>query len=561
MQFKTIRAKILFGFIVVLLVIIVQGVYTTYSNIKMSKELDEIVNIEFELSIIDQHLANSMSARIGASRGYLLTGDQKYKDRFNDYTQLSLENEEKAQKIRLSDKLTELSARAKVWREYVKKNVFSVYESGNKELAIANLMGVADEAREIQLGFEDLAGNREATVRKSGDTIITYNHTLSTINNIIIVTVILIAIGIALYSATSISRPVQRISERVQRIAEGNLSDDALTVKSKDEIGQLTGATNMLSGKLQSILRQIQVVSNEVATHSEELLQSAEEVKVGTGQVALTMNEIAEGAESQANNASGLAIQMEDFVARVQEANNNGDYVQTHSDNVLHLTNTGRTLMEQSTTQMSKIDEIIHEVVIRVEGLNNKTQSISELVLMINNIADQTNLLALNAAIEAARAGEQGKGFAVVADEVRKLAEQVSLSVIDISQIVDQIVAETNSVTDELKISYKEVQNGTSQIVATNETFMSIESAVTSMGDNIAIVSQNMKQIVNNSTQINKAVDEIAAISEQSAAGVEQTSATMQQTSSTMEEVTNSSNLLAKMAEELNHHVQQFKLS
>ncbi|MGE7949268.1 hypothetical protein [Lysinibacillus sp. NPDC093688] len=113
-------------------------------------------------------------------------------------------------------------------------------------------MSVADEARNIQLGFEGLASNREETVRQTGLNIITDNHTLNTVNFISIITVSLIAIGIALYSATSISRPVRRITER-------DLSDDALTVQSKDEIGQLIGATNILSEKLQSMLRQIQV--------------------------------------------------------------------------------------------------------------------------------------------------------------------------------------------------------------------------------------------------------------------------------------------------------------
>jgi len=90
----------------------------------------------------------------------------------------------------------------------------------------------------IQLGFEELASNREETVRQTGLNIITDNHTLNTVNFILIITVSLIAIGIALYSATSISRPVRRITERVQRIAESDLSDDALTVQSKDDIGQ-----------------------------------------------------------------------------------------------------------------------------------------------------------------------------------------------------------------------------------------------------------------------------------------------------------------------------------
>ncbi|WPK10504.1 methyl-accepting chemotaxis protein [Lysinibacillus louembei] len=560
MKFKTLRAKILFGFSIVLLIVAIQSIYVVYEGIKMNDEIGEMIQTELELSIYDQHLANSVSARIAAARGYVLSGDQTFKDRFHEYTELSLANEQAAHQIMASEKLEEFSARAKAWREHVEKNVFAIYDSGDKERAIANLMSSATEAREIQLGFEELAAGREETVRQTGAGLEQDNARINTITTIAAIVVIALALVIAFYTATVISSPVKRVSERVQRIADGDLTDNALKVLSQDEVGQLTVATNALSEKLHSMLRQIQSVSNEVASHSEELLQSAVEVKEGTTQVALTMNEIAEGTEAQASNASDLASHMDDFVASARAADNNGDDAKGHSDSVLALATTGRTLMEASTQQMSKIDHIVHDAVVKVEGLNNKTQAISQLVLVINDIANQTNLLALNAAIEAARAGELGKGFAVVADEVRKLAEQVSVSVVDISQIVEEIVEETGDVTDSLKSSYGEVQSGTTKIAETNETFNHIEQAIFAMSANIATVSQNLEQIVENSTSINKAVDEIAAVAEQSAAGVEQTSATMQQTTSTMEEVANSSNELAKMAEELNKHIQQFKL-
>ncbi|MEC1180296.1 methyl-accepting chemotaxis protein [Metasolibacillus meyeri] len=562
MRFKTLRTKILVSFMVVILLIVIQSVYTINTNVQRSNDIQYVIQTELELSIYDQHLANSMSSRIAAVRGYVLSGDTQYKDRFNNYTKLSIDSEQAAQEILISEQLTEVNTRAVAWREYIEKEVFAVYDSGNKERAMANLMSPASvkEAREIQAGFEELAAKREVSVRQAGAELeksIQRSIVTSLITTIFIITAV---IGVALYSAGSISRPVKRISERMQRIADGDLTEDALQVQSQDEIGQLTLAANTLNEKLHSMLSKIQTVSNEVASHSEELLQSATEVKEGTTQVALTMNEIAEGTEAQAGNASDLASHMDDFVNNASVADRHGEDVKAHSDEVLSLTTAGRQLMEASTEQMSKIDHIVHEAVIKVEGLNNKTQAISQLVLVINDIANQTNLLALNAAIEAARAGEQGKGFAVVADEVRKLAEQVSVSVVDISQIVNEIVGETDDVTGSLKLSYTEVQSGTTKITETSKTFTNIENAITAMANNILTVSQNLEQIVDSSASINKAVDEIAAVAEQSAAGVEETSATMEQTTSTMEEVSNSSNQLAKMAEELNHHIRQFKL-
>ncbi|WP_081976196.1 methyl-accepting chemotaxis protein [Ureibacillus manganicus] len=355
-------------------------------------------------------------------------------------------------------------------------------------------------------------------------------------------------------------REIPHVTNVMKQLALGNLSQKELQSISKDEIGQLVTSTNQLNQNLRNIVSQINIVSETVSSQSEELTQSASEVKMGSEQVASTMQELAAGSENQANSASDLSFGMNNFADKVQEANENGYRIEANSKVVLKMTEDGSELMKNSILQMEKIVDIMQDSVKKVQGLDKQSQEISKLVTVIKDVADQTNLLALNAAIEAARAGEHGKGFAVVADEVRKLAEQVSNSVTNITSIVGNIQKESGLVSEVLLGGYNEVEQGKSLIESTGETFHGISGAVTEMVNSITTIAENLTHIAASSQEMNGAIQEIASVSEESAAGVEQTSASSQQISSIMEEVAGSSNQLAKLAEELNELVKHFKL-
>ena len=372
--------------------------------------------------------------------------------------------------------------------------------------------------------------------------------------------VITLSIFVSIIVTRRITKPIKKVMERMTSIAQGDLSQEPLSAKSEDEIGQLVRATNEMNHQMKGLLNQIHEVSETVSAQSEELTQSAMEVKTGSEQVASTMQELASGSETQADSASDLASGMNTFAEKVQEANENGYRIEENSKIVLNMTKDGSELMKMSIHQMDKIDTIVLDSVKKVQGLDKQSQEISNLVTVIKDVADQTNLLALNAAIEAARAGEHGKGFAVVADEVRKLAEQVSDSVTDITDIVSTIQKESDLVSESLQVGYKEVEQGKAQIESTGQTFEGINEAVSEMVNSITTIALNLAEIAANSQEMNGSVEEIASVSEESAAGIEQTAASVQQTSSIMEEVAASSEHLAKLAEQLNELVRQFKL-
>ncbi|WP_323740418.1 methyl-accepting chemotaxis protein [Filobacillus milosensis] len=306
-----------------------------------------------------------------------------------------------------------------------------------------------------------------------------------------------------------VSRNLNKVIDVSNHVADGDLSVDTIDYDGKDEIGKLATATNTMGRNLKGIIQQLAGISETVSSQSEELTQSASEVKQGSSQISSTMQELASGSESQANNASDLSDSMGMFAAKVQEANENGELIYNSSNDVITLTDEGTQLMNSSVNQMAQIDHIVQDAVEKVKGLDLQSQEISKLVSVIRDIAEQTNLLALNAAIEAARAGEQGKGFAVVADEVRKLAEQVGASVTEITGIVDGIQTESSGVVTSLQNGYSEVEKGTNQIKTTGETFGKISSAVTEMASNIQTVTDNLSVISTNSQEMNASIQEM----------------------------------------------------
>ncbi|MCT2535958.1 methyl-accepting chemotaxis protein [Aquibacillus koreensis] len=561
LNFKTIRGRILFGFSFIVALIIVYGGYTTFNSTQISNESKDIAEFQLPLLIADEALAFNISERIGLTRAYVLNGNEEYKQQFEQLTEESEVLQQEALGLSDSEVFTELVGKSDSWEQAVYQFVFNEYDAGNIEVAQQNLETVIKPvADEVIVGFKELINQREQQIEAAAGDLNQQSQTSIVVGAILTIVVAILSIVIALFVSVIISKPIKRVSERMNQMAAGDLSGEPLGIKSKDEVGQLVDATNQMNRNIRDLLSEISVVSGTVSGQSEELTQASNEVKEGGTQIASTMQQLSSGAETQASTTNDLQSSMSNFIDKIYDANENGEMVHQSSKQVLALTQNGSQLMKSSIDQMSAIDRIVKDAVDKVKGLDQQSQEVTKLVSVIKDIAEQTNLLALNAAIEAARAGEHGKGFAVVADEVRKLAEQVSISVTDITQIVQNIQTETGAVTASLQGGYTEVENGMNQVVTTGETFEEINGSLSEMAAGVRQISENLATIAGNSDAINESIEEIASVSEESAAGIEQTAASVQQTSSSMDEIASSSNQLAKSAENLNDLVARFKL-
>lgn len=560
MSFKTISRRIVFSFSIVITIMALYIVYNYFAIQQSNNATEQMVSQELQLLTIDYEQAQTIDLRIAAARGYILSGNEKYKTIFQDNVARAASNEKQRLALTSSEDFSKLAEMAKEWNRYIEQQVFAIYDQGNAKLAIQNMTKMDVTATTIREGYEDLAKQRKQAINEVGADVMVAGQNKQLIGIVVGILIFVIAIIVELLSARGISRPIITLTERLQQMTNGDLSGPPLKIQSKDEVGQLMAATNTMADILNRLLQHIQTVSNDVATQSEELLQSTTEVKTGTEQIVNTMTEIAGGTEELASHTTAIATSMNDFAGKVTAVHQSNKDVQHYSQDVKALAKEGRDLMSSSTKQMGAIQRIVKDAVDQVDGLSKQTQEISKLVTVIQSIASQTNLLALNATIEAARAGEQGKGFAVVADEVRKLAEQVSFSVGDITNIVRNIQDDSNRVTASLEQGYGEVEKGTRQITTTNATFHHIADAIEAIATNIEQTSSELDDVVHNTDTINKSVDEMAAISEQSAAGIQETSATIEQAASSMEEIKHSSEYLAEMAEQLNSLIRRFKL-
>lgn len=535
------------------------GIYNIFKAQQNNTEVRNVIEQNLPTLIAYEDLEQAMAERLGLARGYVLYGGD-YKELFHEQTEIAREKNSVINKIQPSKELDALINQTLEWQTTIEEDVFAVYDGGDVELARENMALTAEEGRELMASYAQLADEYRLDVDQAGATIIANGKSMITTIIVISLLVLLMSVGAAIYSGRVITKPIREVVERMQVIGDGDLSLAPLQTNLNDETGQLVHATNSMSESMRALLTQMNHVSRTASTQSEQLSHAANEVQHGSGQISMTMHDLATGIETEAHHASDLSDTMQSFSTRVNETNNNGGLVREASFHVLDMTHEGTDLMQQSTAQMQNIETIIRRAVGNVQSLANESRKITELVSVIEDISEQTNLLALNAAIEAARAGEHGNGFAVVAEEVRKLAGEVSNSVSNITEIVTGVQQQTENVTKDLQNGYAEIERGTAQIEETSDTFGQITNAVSETVDRMTNVVQNLAEVASESEKMNGAVQEIAAISEESAAGIEQTTASVEETNGSIDEVATSANELNRLAEELNELIVRFKL-
>lgn len=389
------------------------------------------------------------------------------------------------------------------------------------EVQLANLMGAADK---LQTAVRGIAEDTRVSVTDS-------ISSSSWINGVITLVSIALAVLISWYTVRSISNPLSRVNHMLNIMADGNLTE-RVDYNAEDEFGELASNTNKLTGNLRKLIEGIANRATQLATAAEQSSNVSDETTNAIDEQRNQIEQVATATQEMNSTASEMAEGAAQALREIQHSDDEAKRVREISDK-------NRTTIEGLAREIKDASEVIDQ-------LSENSKNIGGILDVIRGIADQTNLLALNAAIEAARAGEQGRGFAVVADEVRTLASRTQESTEEIQDMIESLQNDSQRAVTVMNKGREQAELSVNQSDEAAQALQSITDSVHQASDSSNHIANAANEQSSTAHDISERLEAIVSIAEQTASGSKQTA--------------QASTEVAKLADELQDSIKSFRV-
>jgi methyl-accepting chemotaxis protein len=517
---SSVRNKLVLGFGTLIGITLVLGLAAYHNIVVLDDNADEVARKNSERDLTAQAYEAAAKESSGV-RGFLLTSDERVLEQFE------------TGKAKYSESMGQLPPF--VHSEEGKRLVANIQSTHAAYIAI--------EEREIQFAkaknskeafnvmYTEAIPAFQAFEAAMGEFKTDLDTSLKAVNDeqnktvshykLLIVMLCVTGTLMGLLMGAVIERPItnslDKITELIQQMAANNLAVADLGMTDKSEIARAGLALDQMKNSLADMIRSISATAEHLASASEEISTSASQQSSTAG--------------SQKDQTAQVATALQEMSATVQQVSENSERAAQASRKAADTARQGGTVVEQTLIKMQVIADSVRSSAEKVEELGKRSDQIGRIVGVINDIADQTNLLALNAAIEAARAGEQGRGFAVVADEVRKLAERTTTSTKEIATVIEAVQSETRLAVQAMEEGTRQVAEGVATTQKAGEALKQIIHVSQEVGDMVTHIATAATQQSSATDDINNSMNQIARLLIESAEGAQQSEKACQELS------------------------------
>ena len=535
MKLKDVRIgkRLVVGFAVFIVIVMLSCIISLKNMADTDARADQITNINFQKTMYANTILTTLLAMNKDQAAAVYTREKAPLEAYAEKRKPLYEAIEKLEKIETEQEGKDAIARFKASIAANKESNMKMnkaMEEGRYDDALAILKSKADPPPYIE-GIKEVIRYQEKGVQEKYRQILADNQGV----RIILITFSIISLfvgGVVSFVITrSITLPIQKNIGVARTLAEGDLSVKVETDR-KDEFGDEMEAFKTMVEKWRLLISEVKESASSVGSASHELSTSAEQ--------------LARGASAQVERTVQVSTASEEMSQASLDIARNANDISDSAKEMVHTAQSGNDIVTKSVNEVNEIAKTVHKSADFVKDLGEQGEKIGEIVLVINEIADQTNLLALNAAIEAARAGEAGRGFAVVADEVKKLAERTSKSTQEIGGMIHAMKTGVDRAVQSMGEASENVQRG---VRLSNE-------AGTALGE-IVHSSSSLQSMVQ---QIATAIEEMNSTTDEIAKDIEQVASVTKDSSSAAENVTHAALDLANLSVKLEDSVRGFRM-